>query len=137
MIDYVEYGCLDQLRLNYGGFYGEYRFAGKYDRSFRHGVYIPREFHSSEIFQKTVVENFKRAEIFDLFVVEIYAEDIIYGLFETRRKRIGDEFVLAEEHVENGYFVFFAFEIITVHHREFVQIGEQRQVSFLHVKPLL
>ncbi len=108
-------------------------FSREHQRAFRNAVDIAVEAEVGKIIQKIRVKDLQSAQVLDVLCREVQIFNVSDKLFNAAHDRIAAaERIVAEKRVENNGFVFNLVLEIALHHREFVQIGEQRQVLSVH-----
>ena len=117
MVDDIEDGGLDQLRLHDGSNNFHHGFPGEHEGTFRNSVNGTGKVEIGQVVQEILIEDSDAAQIFDISVTEVELLDVIDQLLDaahdriTAAKRIG-----TEESVKDNVLVLVLVLEISLHH---------------------
>ena len=105
---------------------------GNVDRSFGNGVNVTAEMEVCQIIEKIIGETVQTPQISDVLLIKVKILDIIDDLIQAGRqgKAVAAR-IDAVKGIENNGFVLLALEV-TLHHGQFIKIGQQSQVHCTH-----
>ena len=133
VIDDVQNGGFHELGLHDRGNHLDHGFPGKHDASFRNGVDASGETEGFQIVQKILIEDTEAPQIGKLFFPEMQVFNIFNDLLKPGADGItGFHRVIPVKGVENNRFVPVHIPEISLHHRQFIQIGHEGEIACLH-----
>ena len=132
MVDCQKDHRLNQLRLNNRAADANDRFAGKNRRAFRNRPYVALKLEIPQVVDKFRREESPPVQICQVGLSKMQIREVFDDLFETRQDCetavVGN---IPEEHVVDGDLIAHPLLKISVSHRQFVKIDEQRQVAVI------
>ena len=132
MIDCQQDHRLDQLRLNNRTADANDRFAGKNRRAFRDRPYVALKLEIPQVADKPGREESPTGQVCQVVFGKMQIREVFDDLFETRQDReaavVGN---FPEEHIIDGDLIAHPLLKISVPHRQFIKIDEQRQIPVI------
>ena len=87
---------------------------------------------TAQIMEKVFAENAKPSQIIYIFIGEIQVFDIVDHLFQPCADGISIiTRVGAEKHIKD-HFLVLPFDVISLHHGQFIQVCQQSQILLIH-----
>ena len=133
MVDDVQDGRLDQLRLHDRRNDLDERLSREDQRSLGDAVDITRELEVREIVQEVGVKGVKAPKVLDILAGEVQLIEVLDQLLHAAHDAVAAaERVDTEKRVEDDGLVLILVLEITLHHRQLIEVGEQRQILSVH-----
>ena len=133
VVDDVEDRCLHQLRLHDRGDDLDHGLPGEHQSAFGDRVDAARELKAGEILKEVFFEDPEPAEVFNVLRAEVQLVDVLDQLLDPAHDRItAAKGIVPEERVEDHHVVLFFILEVSLHHCQFIEIGEQCQILSVH-----
>ena len=134
MVDDIEKCGFHQLGFHDGGDDLHQRLLREDNGSFRNRVDISGEMKMQEVFQEILVKGSGGAKVFDILLIKGQVLHIIDQLLQPGADGISAAIrVAAVKCIKNDPWIPAGLEI-TLHHRQFIEIGKKRQLHGAHRK---